>query len=313
MSNGSSNGGAPRDPFGGAGSGRAEDGYPTQAIPQQRNPAQGPPQQGRPGAPSGSSQQGYPHQAPRSYPQPGQFGPPQGYGQPPQGGQYGPPPQGGPYGQGQPPQGGQYRQGQPPQGYGPQNLHGYDRGQSVYASQPNKSKTGMMVAIIGVIVALILATVAWFVMDTKAERVTPPPTSEPTAVQTSDVEPTPTEPTDDVTTAPEDPAPNGAVPLMPEGVGDYTAQGGAAAELTVYMNEDLVTVVAIHGKTGTIPGLVAGLNAPQVIGVWTCGVDPDSALDICLGDVQGGVLSLGGNLDANSIAAFGDEFVKLWK
>ncbi len=300
MSNGSSNGGAPRDPFGGAGDGRAEDGYPTEAIPPQSNRPQGPPQQGRPGSPSGPSQQGYPPPGPHGYPpqsQPGypqqnRSGNPQGYGPPPQGGQYG--------------------QGQPPQGYGPQNPHGYNQSQSAYASQPNKSKTGMIVAIVAVIVALILATVAWFVMNTKAEQVTPPPTSAPTAVQPSDVEPMPTE---DFSTAPGDPPTDGtAPPLMPEQVGDYTVEGEVLAYLNSYQNEDGAMIVVSYGQTGTIPGLVADLNDPQVIGEWTCGVEPDFEMNICVGEAQGGIAAVtAADMDANSIAAFGDELVELWK
>ncbi|MGV8846529.1 hypothetical protein [Tessaracoccus sp.] len=307
MSNGSSNGGAPRDPSGGAGDGRAEDGYPTQAIPPHSNPSQGPPQQGHPGMPSGPSQQGYPPQGPRGYPQPGQSGPAQGRPGYPQQGQ-----PGNPQGYGPPPQGDQYGQGQPPQGYGQQYPHGYDQGQSAYASPPRKSQTGMIVAIIAIIVALILAAVAWFVLGSREQQVVPTISSQPTAVQSPDVEPTPTEA---ITTTPEDPGTAGGEtpPPMPEQVGDYAAEGEPEPEITIYTNKDEVTIVAIHVGIGGITDYVQGLTEPTEIGSWTCGVEPDSELNMCLVEAYGGVLSLTGQADAEALAAFGDEFLTTWK
>ncbi len=346
MSNESSQGGAPYDPTSGAGGsdGRAQDGYPLQGGPAgggqnggSRNPRDA--EQGYPTQPI-PQQQGYPQpgQPQQGYPQPGQ--PQQGYpqqGQP----QQGYPQQGQPQGWGQPPQGqgygqqGQYGQGQPQQGWDQQNQPGYGQGEP-----PKKSKTGMIVAIIAIVVALILAGVVWAVMAGRSKEATPPiappiatvtPTDEATVDPTDEpTEDATVEPTDDATVTPptaddpvtqpteppvsDDPAPADGPPLMPAQVGDYTAQRTEDAELTVYANKDMAGIVAIYTDTvKRIESAASGLDDLTEIGAWTCGADPNSDVYMCLMEAYDGVVSVAGETDKDTIVAFGNEFAPLWK
>lgn len=300
--------------------------YPTQPLAQQSGyPPQGQPPQGQG---YGGYGQGHPGQPPQG--QPGQY--PQG--------------QPGQYPQGQP---GQYPQGQQ-QGWNQQYQHphgqpGWDQQQGWDGGQgeppKKKSNTGMIVAIIAIVVALILGGVVWFVLSGRSNDATPstaPATpdeqvtqpAEPTTEPAEPSEPTtePAEPSEPAA-EPEDPGepitrptepdevngesqPAGSTPVMPGTVGDYSSLGGPEPDFTMYMSKDMSTaIIAVHLESVGVDDYVSQLPDPRQVGNWTCGQETDAT--ICVADAHGGIVAITGQTTVDEVAAWGDEFTALWK
>ena len=278
----------------------AEDGYPTQEIPTSTGDSGG---------------QGYPQgQPPQGYGQSG-YGqqPPPGYGQQPQSG----------YGQ------------QPPQGYGQQG-YGYDE-------PPKKSNTPIIVTIIAIVVALIIGGIVWALVrnPSEAEPITTPstpasempsedptpeppadPTPEPPADPTPEPPADPTEPAEtpsqanDPSTQPSEAEPPVVEepPLMPKRVADFESLTEPETGFAYYSKQEYTdTVTAFWSAFQTLEDTVSFMDAPEEIGDWTCELDDALNMATCVTEVYGGVVELDGYEDSAQLAAFGDEFLGLWK
>lgn len=335
------------DPYGPGGTGGQD--HPTQPLWQQPGPGQGQPpadqgfgqdqptqqlwqQPGQmpgqppPGQGSGGYVQGQPGQYPQG--QPGQY--PQG--QP--GGQY-PPGQPGPYAPAQP---GQYPPGQQ-QGYQqPYGQQGWDQqpyGQQGWGGQgepPKKSNTGMIVAIVAIVVAVILIGVTWLVLSGRSDDATPSVAPSTTAAETTEpsepVEPTPepeepstdpmepsepnTQPTEpDETNGQEPPA--GDLPVMPSQVGEFETVLDPEPEFAAWTGPGAMTYTATWTDLLGKDQFASQLENPEEFGDWLCGSLAGAEMSQCVAEAYDGTVLLVGNGSAADMAAFGDEFLAAWK
>jgi len=101
---------------------------------------------------------------------------------------------------------------------------------------------------------------------------------------------------------------------MPTTVGEYSSLGDPETTFSLYQTSDMSkSIVVIYTDFLEVDEFVGELSNPEEFGDWTCGVEPDTETAVCVGAAYDGVVSLTGNGDGTSMAAFGDEFLSLWK
>lgn len=306
---------------------------------------------GPPGAPGQGQDPAY-GGAPGSYQaQQGQY-PQQGYGQGPSGqqGQYdqgGYGQQQGQYGQGGYDQSGQYgQQGfsqQSGQGYGQPPGSGPSDADGGHPGGPEKRNWLPIIVILTLVVALAVAAVVWFLVArddgaspqpsgsvTLPVQTTPMETlpAESPPAETPAVEATPAEPIPENATPVEptvDEPPAGAAPNMPLQVGEFATEE-PNSNYNMYMTEDFRVVIVMHEPAVSTETLTGEVTDPQTIGSWTCGTGFELEGLGCVTDAHGGYVLVSGATDgyggydavkgvtdANELAAWGDQFLALWK
>ena len=280
-------------------------------------------------------------------PQPGygQQQPQPGYGQQqPQPGYGQQQPQPGYTGQQQPQPGYEQQQPQPgytgqqpyaQPGYGGQQPYGAG-GYSAPPQPPKKSNTGLVIALVGILV-VVLAFGAWWFLGRNDQQAADP-SAAATTTQASSQAPGSTDPTHSKTSKSTPPASETGIPSPTEASGDDSDDSGTPPEmpksfngfkalspskiLTIYSKgSDVFSVFYIKGET-MAESMASTLENAETFGDWTCGTTPrtgdssNSASGIsCVAAAHGGVVfaSMGPDGKASEIAENGKAFLEAWK
>jgi len=101
---------------------------------------------------------------------------------------------------------------------------------------------------------------------------------------------------------------------MPQKVGDLESFTDPEPGFAYYSQEGSLDAVDASWIDGfTLEDTTALMIDPQEFGDWICELDPDLGIARCSSEAYAGVVSLTGLDDAAELAAFGDEFLSLWK
>lgn len=141
----------------------------------------------------------------------------------------------------------------------------------------------------------------------------------PAQTQTADPTETATEPDPDLETdEPFDPLAGEPAPPLPESFGDWVADPLVSrADSTLYDNTATGSDAwAVMWFYVTREDVVDGMVEVSSVGDWLCGIRPDAeeGYVYCAGNAWNGAVELDSqHLDANELAAFGEELLANWE
>lgn len=100
---------------------------------------------------------------------------------------------------------------------------------------------------------------------------------------------------------------------MPKEVQGFTGNG-VDSEFASYSKEGFVgSLIASWFDGLTLEDKVGLVEDPQEVGVWTCEFKPGLDEARCFTEAYEGVVTVEGLKTVEEMAAFGDEFLSLWK
>ena len=247
------------------------------------------------------------------------------------------------YGQQQPQPGYNGQQPYTQPGYGEQPQYGYG-GQPPYGASgygapqqpPKKNRTGLIVALVGVLV-IALAFGAWWFLGRNNQQ-TADPSATATTAQASSQAPGSTDPTHDKTSKSTPPASETGIPSSTKTSDDDSGSSGMPPEMpqsfngfkalspgkviTIYRKgSDIFSAFYLRGRT-MAEDMAQTLENSETFGDWTCGTAPRtsnssaSASGIsCIAAAHGGavITSMGPSGKASEIAENGKAFLEAWK
>ena len=259
--------------------------------------------------PNDRPQQGYPQQPAFGGPQPQP-----GYQQPQPGYQRAQPSYSQPgYQQPQPnySQPGYQQSGYGQQGY--QSIYG-SAGQGTPPQPPGKSNTGLIVALVAILVATLGFGAWWFLGRDNQQNATPSTSTQTTTQETQKSETPSPEPTKKPTkpTTQKSSKSSSTAPEMPKSFDDFTFTRKKDLAVT-YTSSDGDLFVVAYGEGESVEANSTNLHDIETIGKWTCGKDENDS-SMCLTEVYSGTLAtLMLDEPTSKLAEVSDHFLDAWK